>query len=166
MKPLFYLTLWFIILVPLTEGISCAQTDETFLLIVSDLKDGNIYYSIPILPSDGFSVEFLHSYDRFPYRDDYQVRGDGKIIYVSAGGRSLLNGQGFFYTGFHWEEGGFWKISHINEIRSDITFIMGSRSDANHHLILKNETVELSKKIPSGKFVKISIQPSLNTMGK
>jgi hypothetical protein len=130
------------------------------------LKDGNIYYSIPILPSDRFSIEFLHSYDRFPYRDDYQVKRDGKLIYVSSGGRSLLNGQGFIYAGFHWEEGGFWKISHINEIKNEITFIMGSRSDANHHLILKNETVELSSKIPWGKFVKISIHPSLNTMSK
>ncbi len=166
MKLLSFLTLFCILLSPFREGAPQAQTNETFLLLVSDLKDGNLYYAIPILPLDQFSIEFLHSYDRLSYRDDYQVRKDGKFLYVSAGGRSLLNGQGFFYQGFHWEDGGFWKISHINEIKNDITFIMGSRSDANHRLILKNKTIELSGKIPSGKLVKIFIQPYFNTVSK
>lgn len=131
---------------------------ETLILQVADLRDGRIYYSLPVRPEITFYIEFLHSYDRLPCWDLYQVGVDGTLIYRRTGGRSLLNGQGFFYEGFRILPGGTWEIDRINEVSESILFYMGSKGDADHRLTLPDRTVLLSEKIEAGRIVKVSIQ--------
>jgi hypothetical protein len=131
---------------------------ETLFLQVADLQDGRVYYRLPVRPEITFSIEFLHSYDRLPCWDLYQVSGEGTLIYRRTGGRSLLNGQGFFYEGFRILPGGTWEIDGINETRESILFFMGTKGDANHRLIISGRTIELAEKIDAGRIVKISIQ--------
>jgi hypothetical protein len=140
---------------------SGARGAETLFLQVADLKDGRVYYSLPVRPEITFSIEYLHSYDRLPCWDLYQVSQDGTLIYRRTGGRSLLNGQGFFYEGFRILPGGTWEIDGINEIRESILFFMGSKGDADHRLVFPYRTISLSEKIDAGRIVKVSIQRSI-----
>jgi hypothetical protein len=136
-------------------GIEGAQT---LYLQVADLRDGRTYYCLPVRPEITISIEFLHSYDRLPCWDSYQVSQEGTLIYRRTGGRSLLNGQGFSYEGFRILPEGTWEIGGINEIKESILFFMGSKEDADHRLILPDRTIKLSEKIEAGRIVKISIQ--------
>jgi hypothetical protein len=131
---------------------------EALILRVTDLTDGRIYYSLPVRPEITFYIEFLHSYDRLPCWDLYQVGWDGTLIYRRTGGRSMLNGQGFFYEGFRILPGGTWEIDGINEVRESIFFYMGSKGDADHRMILPDQTILLSEKIDAGRIVRVSIQ--------
>lgn len=139
----------------LPTGVGDAQT---LFLQVADLRDGRVYYCLPVRPEITFSIEFLHSYDRLPCWDSYQVNGNGTLIYQRTGGRSLLNGQGFFYEGFQILPGGTWEIDGINETVENIVFFMGTKGDADHRLIIAGRTIELSEKISAGRIVKVSIQ--------
>jgi hypothetical protein len=139
-----------------------SKGEENLFLQVSDLKDGRVYYCLPVRPEITFSVEFLHSYDRLPCWDLYQVGRDGTLIYRRTGGRSMLNGQGFFYGGFRILPGGTWEIDGIDETRESILFFMGSKGDADHRLILTGRTIKLSEKIDAGRIVKMSIQQCIH----
>jgi hypothetical protein len=142
-------------LLALSEGSGGA---DSFVLQVTDMQDGRLYYALPVPPEIQFSIEFLHSYDRLPCWDQYQVRRDGTLVYRRTGGRSLLNGQGFFYEGFRILPGGTWEIDGINETLESILFYMGSKGDADHHLILPDRTILLSERIDAGRIVRVSIQ--------
>jgi hypothetical protein len=135
---------------------------DTLILQVTDLTDGRVYYALPVRPDTTFYIEFLHSYDRLSCWDLYQVSPNGTFVYRRTGGRSLLNGQGFFYEGFRILPGGTWEIDGINETRESILFFMGSKGDADHRLIMPDATIELAGKIDAGRIVKVSLQKDIH----
>lgn len=132
--------------------------DEPLHLSIRGVRDGNTYLSIPVSKKDRFAIEFLHSYDRVYYRDTFQIKDRGSIVHVKSGGRSNLNGQGFFYENFVIKKDGTWEITGIDRVVKEVTFIMGSRCDANHRLLFKDEVFYLSELIPAGTTIKILIE--------
>ncbi|RLA88067.1 MAG: hypothetical protein DRG20_06660 [Deltaproteobacteria bacterium] len=128
-----------------------------YILKITNLKNGDTFYSIPVFKGESFSLQFLHSYDRAFYRDNFKIINNGKLLYKSSEFDSNLNGQGFFFNNFKIEKDGTWEVE-INKIKESIIFIMGSKKDANHCLIINNKVIELSKRIPQGTFVRISLE--------
>lgn len=148
----------FVIVFLVSSAVPAESATESLFLRVADQKDGCVYYCLPVLPEGSFSIEFLHSYDRVPYWDQYQVEGEGRLVHRRSGGRSLLNGQGFFYPGFRLVPGGSWEIDGIDEMKESVFFIMGTKGDADHRLKLSGRTVELSERIASGQIVRVSVE--------
>lgn len=141
------------------EDSAPAWGEYDFSLEVTDVREGLVYYRLGISKNTPFSIEFLHSYDRVPYWDEYIVDGRGKLIHCRSGGHSMLNGQGFHYKGFRIVPGGTWVIDGIEESMDALFFIMGTRGDADHRLKLPDRTITLSDKIESGRIVRIAAQP-------
>lgn len=147
------------LLVLIAFSVSSQESGEKPLyLSVRGVRDGNTYLSIPVSKKDRFAIQFLHSYDRVYYRDMFLIKGMRAIIHVESGGRSNLNGQGFFYENFAIKEDGTWEITAIDKTVEEVTFIMGSRSDANHKLLFKDEVFCLSELIPAGTTLKILVE--------
>lgn len=101
-------------------------------IIVEDAKTGEIYLSCPLRMGGEFSVEFIHSVNKSPVEDFYQVRKDG--IYVvrtkyygfGAGVQTELeDGQILTYE----DNGSSMVISGIDRRMDDLQYIVGTVSD-------------------------------------
>jgi hypothetical protein len=130
-----------------------------FRLCLENAENGNAYMCIPFSGQDVFSIQFLHSYDRDTYRDTFRVDGSGRFLFIGAGGKSNLNGQGFFYEDFSIKDNGTWEISGIGKVMDQVTFIMGSRDHANHKLVTRGHCYNLSDTIPAGAKVRLTVRP-------
>ncbi|MCX7983156.1 MAG: hypothetical protein N2572_09680 [Syntrophales bacterium] len=131
--------------------------EEIFFLQVKDCREGRVYYHLPIRRGAEISIHLLHSYDRLPYWELYEIYGEGKFNLIKMGGKSLLNGQGFFYQGYRNLPDGTWEIGNVNEIVDQISFFMGTKGDADHKVIVGEMTLTLSDRILPGKLICLSL---------
>lgn len=131
--------------------------DPSLSLLIKEYPDGQVHYLLPAPPGAKITVHLLHSYDRLPYWELYQVREDGKFIFSKIGGKSLLNGQGFAFPGYRHLPDGTWEIGEINEIKENICFFMGTKGDADHKVTVGETTFALSERVSPGRLVCLSL---------
>ncbi len=100
-------------------------------LIVSDAQTGEIYGEFPLNKGDGFSVEFIHSVNKSPLEDFYEIRDDGiyvvKTRYYGFGAgvqTELEDGQKL-----EMEEDGSMVITGFEHRIEDLQYIVGTVSD-------------------------------------
>lgn len=114
---------------------------EGYRLIVSGEKADDL--SFEVVDGDRFSITFVHSVNKTPVTDVYEV-SDGKIFVVEtkyfgfgAGVQSELEeGQTLSYT-----EDGAMLISGIDREMTDLNYIVGTVSD--HVLEIEGEQYSL-----------------------
>lgn len=112
-------------------------------LVLSDPATGEVYASYPMEEGDTFGVEFIHSVNKSPVRDIYELR-DGEIwnvqcIYYGFGAgveEILLEGETLSYG-----DNGEMIISDIDHKIDNMVIIVGTISD--HTLYLGDETISL-----------------------
>lgn len=113
-------------------------------LVLSDRHTGEVYAKYPISDGDRFSVEFIHSVNKTPVCDIYEVR-DGNDIYVvetdyydfNAGVQTELNvGETLTYG-----DDGAMIISGIDDMLPNLTYVVGTVSD--HVLRIGDEEISL-----------------------
>lgn len=113
-------------------------------LEVVDAVNGEVYISKNIALGDEFSVEFIHSVNKSPVEDFYQIREDG--IYVvrtkyygfGAGVQTELEeGQKLEYE----DNGSSMVITGIDKKMDNLQYIVGTVSD--HVLRLGKEEISL-----------------------
>ncbi len=113
-------------------------------LVLQDRKTGEIYAEYPISRGERFSVEFIHSVNKTPVRDIYEVRKGGEIYVVEtdyfgfgAGVQTELNpGETLEYG-----EDGSMQVKNINILIPNLTYVVGTVSD--HTLRIGDEAVSL-----------------------
>lgn len=127
-------------------------------LVVEDELDGQRFYCLPVSPGEIFQIEFLHSYDRFPFKELYRVEGHKKIRLFKMVFRSMLNGQGFVHPGVRIRTDGWGEINNIVSFNEKVEFIMGARQHANHRLTLRGVEYRLADVIEPGTLVVIRLQ--------
>jgi len=127
-------------------------------LVVEAEQGGERFLCLPVSPGEEFQIEFLHSYDRFPFKELYRVEGPGKICLFKMVFRSLLNGQGFVHPGVRIRPDGWGEIDEIASLNEEVEFIMGAREHANHRLTLREVEYTLSAVITPGTLVVIRVQ--------
>ncbi|HOJ52566.1 MAG TPA: hypothetical protein PLT64_04560 [Syntrophales bacterium] len=130
---------------------------DSFTLQISDHLDGQVYFSVPVKVGSRVKLQFLHSYDRLPFWELYEVCPNGRFMLLKIGGKSLLNGQGFIYSGYRHLPDGTWEIGEINEAKDTICFFMGTIGDADHEVTLSEKTIKLSQRIRPGRIVRLSL---------
>jgi hypothetical protein len=141
-------------------------------LVVEAEQGGQRFLCLPVRPGEEFQIEFLHSYDRFPFKELYRVEKDGRIRLLKMVFRSMLNGQGFVYPGARIRPDGWGEIDDIPSVNDRVEFIMGAREHANHRLTLRGVEYTLSDTISPGTVVMIKVQedpcdaPSAADLGK
>jgi hypothetical protein len=127
-------------------------------LVVEAELGGQPFYCLPVSPGEIFQIEFLHSYDRFPFKEFYRVEGPNEIRLFKMVFRSTLNGQGFVHPGARIRTDGWGEIDDIASSNEKVEFIMGGREHANHRLTLRGVEYTLSDAIEQGTLVVIRIQ--------
>ena len=102
-------------------------------LVLSNADSGQVYATYPVENGDTFAVEFIHSVNKSPVRDVYEIR-EGEI----------WNTQCIYY-GFgetlSYGENGEMIISNIEKKIDNMVIVVGTLSD--HTLYLGDETISL-----------------------
>jgi hypothetical protein len=142
---------------PTSGAWSASSLSAPLNLVVEGEQSGQRFLCLPARPGEEFQIEFLHSYDRFPFKELYRIEKDGKIRLFKMVFRSLLNGQGFVYPGAHIRPDGWGEINDIASVEDRVEFIMGARQHANHRLTLRGIEYTLSDVIPQGTIVEIRV---------
>ncbi len=107
-------------------------------LVLSSAKNGEEYARYPVRTGDGFSVGFIHSVNKSPVTDFYEIREDGiyvvKTIYYGfgAGVQTELEGSETLEYG----EDGSMIVSGFDRRMEDLIYFVGTVSD--HTLTLQD----------------------------
>ena len=127
-------------------------------LLVKDQATDGVYWCMGVEEGEEVALEFVHSYERFPVREEYSIEGPKRIRLVRIVSRSMLNGQGFWSGKLELRAGGWAEIGAWKTLLERIEFIMGRPDLANHRLIVKGKTFSLSSKIVPGTQVAVEVQ--------
>lgn len=100
-------------------------------LILEDDETGKIYKEIPVEDLDEFEISFIHSVNKSPVTDIYQIR-DGEIyltgnIYYNFGAgvpTEIYEGQKLSYG-----KNGEMIISNMDTLMPDLVYIIGTVTD-------------------------------------
>ena len=109
-------------------------------LVLENANTGERYATFRLPKNATFSVEFIHSVNKTPVRDFYEVRGNGDIYVVEthyysfgAGVQTELNpGETLEYG-----DDGSMQIKNINALIPILIYAIGENDD---HLLIINET--------------------------
>ncbi len=124
---------------------ACALAPATggLRLELVESLSGRVAFSTPVQPGQDFTLWFMHSYDRAFFAEHYRVLGPGRILLTHMTFKSNLNGEGFEYHDFHLRRDGVGELRHINELRKEVEFMVGSPDLADHTLILRGRRIRL-----------------------
>ena len=131
------------LLLTLVCATATPAAEPGLVLKLVETDTGRVALSLPIAPGEGFTVWFLHSYDRAFFAEHYRALAPGRILLTHMTFKSNLNGEGFEYHDFHLRPDGVGELRNINEPRGEVHFMMGSPDMANHTLILRGKRIRL-----------------------
>ena len=114
-----------------------ADSPSAYRLVLQNADTEEVYASYPMEPGDVFSVEFVHSVNRSPVRDFYEIRPDGDIYVIQtnyygfgAGVQTELNpGEKLEYG-----DDGSMQIKNINIRIPALIYVVGTVSDHTLHI--------------------------------
>ncbi|MBE5949219.1 MAG: DUF1850 domain-containing protein [Lachnospiraceae bacterium] len=122
--------------------ISITKSDNKEL-VLRDLDTGKVYARYQLKEGDTFSITFVHSVNKSPVTEVYQIRNDKiyleECLYYAfgAGVATTLEGEQTLSYG----ENGEMIISNINTLMYDLIYVVGTVSD--HVLELQNTEISL-----------------------
>ena len=123
-------------------------------LVLSSAKTGKVYARFPVRESDTFSVGFVHSVNKSPVTDYYEIRDDGiyvvKTVYYGFGAgvqTELEEGQKLEYG-----EDGSMIINGFNRKMEDLVYFVGTVSD---HTLTLEDGEEISLRDLCGRNAKV-----------
>ncbi|RNL82867.1 DUF1850 domain-containing protein [Halostreptopolyspora alba] len=130
-------------------GVAAAGLAATALLVpvwpaVSvEAEDGRLGV-LGLNPGESFTLSFVHSLDKLPVEDVYEVR-DGRIVQEATRVREFGAGMGHIPgRGEGHAEGQWWVVSGIDEPIDDFRVLVGS-PETQHRLTFPDEEVTLSR---------------------
>ena len=123
-------------------------------LVLSSADTGRIYARYPVSISDTFSIGFIHSVNKSPVTDYYEIRKDGiyvvKTVYYGFGAgvqTELEEGQKLEYG-----DDGSMIITGFDRKMDDLVYFVGTVSD---HTLTLNDTEEISLRSLCGRNAKV-----------
>ncbi len=139
-----------ILLIAVLAAAFLYQHQKKEYLVLSSVKTGEVYARYPVHISDTFSVGFIHSVNKSPVTDHYEIRSDGiyvvKTVYYGFGAgvqTQLEEGQKLEYG-----EDGSMIITGFEQKMDDLIYFVGTVSD---HTLTLNDGEEVSLRELCGK---------------
>ena len=135
---------------------------QDFDLVLSSVKTGEVYARYPVRLSDLFSVGFIHSVNKSPVTDYYEIRADGiyvvKTVYYGFGAgvqTQLEEGQKLEYG-----SDGSMIITGFDQRMDDLVYFVGTVSD---HTLTLGDGEEISLRDLCGRnaMVRFALEESL-----
>ena len=112
-------------------------------LVLSNAKTGEVYARYPLKIGDTFGISFIHSVNKSPLTDYYEIRKDGiyvvKTVYYGfgAGVQTQLEGNEELSYG----DDGSMIVTGFDRKMNDLIYIVGTVSD---HTLIINDTTRIS----------------------
>ncbi len=112
-------------------------------LVLSNAKTGEVYARYRLKVGDTFGVSFIHSVNKSPLTDYYEIRRDGiyvvKTVYYGfgAGVQTQLEGNEKLTYG----DDGSMIVTGFDRKMDDLIYIVGTVSD---HTLIINDTARIS----------------------
>lgn len=131
-------------------------------LVLTDVKTGEVYADFPVSDGTRFSVEFIHSINKTPVKDIYEVRNGSEIYVVETDYYSFGTGvQTQLNPGEILEFGddGSMQIKNIDKLIPDLIYIVGTVSD--HVMCVENREISLRELCGRNSMVRFSIEKRL-----
>lgn len=128
-------------------------------LVLSSVKTGEEYARYPVRVSDTFSVGFIHSVNKSPVTDYYEIRSDGiyvvKTVYYGFGAgvqTQIEEGQKLEYG-----DDGSMIVTGFDQKMEDLIYFVGTVSD---HTLTLDDGREVSLRELCGKnaMVRFSVE--------
>lgn len=128
-------------------------------LVLSNAGSGQTYARFPVEQGDRFSVTFIHSVNKSPVTDIYEVRSGGEIDVVEtdyydfdAGVQTELNpGETLSYG-----SDGAMQIKNINKALPNLIYVVGTVSD--HTMRIGGEMLSLRTLCGRNSSVRFSVR--------
>ncbi len=119
-------------------------SSSAYHLLLQNTETKEVYTSYPMKTGDIFAVEFIHSVNRSPVRDFYEIRSDGGIYVIQtnyygfgAGVQTELNPGEILEYG----DDGSMQVKNINIRIPELIYVVGTVSD--HILYIHGAEVSL-----------------------
>ena len=136
-----------------------AYHHQNSFLVLSSVKTGEVYARYPVSTSDTFSIGFIHSVNKSPVTDYYEIREDGiyvvKTVYYGFGAgvqTELEEGQKLEYG-----DDGSMIITGFDRRMDDLVYFVGTVSD--HTLTLEDgEQISLRDLCGRNAMVRFSLE--------
>ena len=132
------------------------------VLVLEDAESGKEYAVFPVSDGDGFSVEFIHSVNKSPVRDIYEIRNGNEIFVVEtdyfgfgAGVQTQLNPGEILEYG----DDGSMQIKNIDKRLPDLIYIVGTVSD--HVLRIAQKEISLRELCGKNSHVRFAVKKRL-----
>jgi len=123
-------------------------------LTLRNAETGEVYAQYPVSDGDWFSIGFIHSVNKSPLTDYYEVQGDKiyveKTVYYGFGAgvqTQIEDGQTLEYG-----EDGSMIVSGFHKEIPDLVYIVGTVSD---HILVVNDGEEISLRELCGRHSKV-----------
>ncbi len=133
----------------------CAENPKRGLLVLEDPKEKKRYAEYEIAPADIFSIKFIHSVNKSPVIDFFEVREDGiygvKTVYYGFGAgvpTELEEGQTLTYG-----EDGSMIISGMEIKMDNLIYRVGTVSD---HILELQDGSEISLRELCGRNARVA----------
>lgn len=128
-----------------------------YRLTVRNAEDGSLYSSYPLDEGEWFSITFIHSVNKSPVTDCYQIKNHSmyveKTVYYGFGAgvqTEIEPGQKLEYG-----DDGSMIVSGFDLKMSDLTYFVGTVSD---HTLVVNDGKEISLRELCGKNSRVRFQ--------
>ncbi len=131
-------------------------------LVLTDVNTGEVYADFPVSDGTRFSVEFVHSINKTPVKDIYEVRNGSEIYVVETDYYSFGTGvQTQLNPGETLEYGddGSMQIKNIDKLIPDLIYIVGTVSD--HVMCIDESEISLRELCGKNSMVRFSIEKRL-----
>ncbi|MHC0551172.1 DUF1850 domain-containing protein [Salinicoccus sp. CNSTN-B1] len=135
-----------------------------FRISISDMETGEVLYSTRIDDGERFSVEYIHSVERSPVKEIFEVRGTD--IYTMESHTESF-GAGMPYEGEVMElEDGKFIISEINRPVHGGTLRIRPSSVFPHHIMIGDDDILISEPPFKGRNLEVNVTRTLFERGE
>lgn len=127
--------------------------------MLTDVNTGEVYAEYPVFDGTRFSVEFIHSINKTPVKDIYEVRNGGEIYVVETDYYSFGTGvQTELNPGetLEYSDNGAMQIKNIDKLIPDLIYIVGTVSD--HVMCIEEREISLRELCGKNSMVRFSIE--------
>lgn len=156
-SPPFFIWFLFILLmgaVGISLHFSSLQGNEPQYVLVVSSSSGKQSISHPVAIGDFFTLKYIHSVDKLPVYDDFQVSGPGEFMLLQTRQHTFGAGLGDWQGEVKMEDG-LQVIKNINKKFTELYLRVGRVAD--HTFFVANSEIPLSQTFLGGELVVVRI---------
>lgn len=140
-------------------GFCIAEPPAPFSLRVESMERGKILLDLPVQSGDRFSIHYIHSSDKTPIHDIFEVGKNGEMILIEenylwyGAGLECMNWEGVTVTMEN-------KKTRVHLKRHFPSLHLRVGRIANHSLHLNGKAIPLLEIARGGELLKIWVEPA------